>query len=156
MLSQIVLKPDQANQFKSYQTSYYYHDIHPHFEAYTQGHCLKEQRVLIPLYSNDRALKWYRDRAAHVIGIELVSNVGKEFLQKQNLTYNTVDNDRYEADKITIFSRNIFEIDKNDIGIVDLIYDRAALVELPENLHHSYRRKIKEFMDAESTYLLII
>ena len=44
---------------------------------------------------------------------------------------------------------------KAEIGRVDLVYDRAALVALPEDLRQLYRQKIDEFMRIGSKCLLI-
>ena len=71
------------------------------------------------------------------------------------MAYRTTTEGRYEAEGITIFNRNIFEITPAEIGRVDWVYDRAALVALPEDLRQLYRQKIDEFMPVGSKCLLI-
>ena len=137
------------------KTSFHRPDIHPFVRAYTPDYFLREQRVLVPLCGKDNALIWFRDRAAHVVGIELVSKAIEQFFQEHNLSYRKTADGRYEAEGITIFNRNIFEMTPAEIGRVDLVYDRAALVALPEDLRQLYRQKIDEFMHIGSKCLLI-
>lgn len=136
-------------------TSFHLRDVHPYVQAYTPDYLLRGHRVLVPLCGKDNALMWFRARAAHVVGIELVSQAIEQFFQEHNLAYRTTTEGRYEAEGITIFNRNIFEITPAEIGRVDWVYDRAALVALPEDLRQLYRQKIDEFMPVGSKCLLI-
>ena len=45
---------------------------------------------------------------------------------------------RYSADGIDIFAGDIFEITADVLGPVDAVYDRAALVALPEGMRRRY------------------
>ena len=148
------------------KTSFHRSDVHPYVRAYTPGYFLRGQRVLVPLCGKDNALMWFRDRfiprqsrerdrAAHVIGIELAEEAIKQFFQEQNLPYRQTADGRYEAEGLTIFNRNIFELTPAEIGKVDFVYDRAALVALPEDLRQRYRQKIDQFMSVGSKCLLI-
>ena len=146
--------------FKSWQsggtkTSFHRSDVHPFIQIYTPDYLLRGQRILVPLCGKDNALMWYRDRAAHVIGIELSSIAIEQFFHEHSLAYIKTDDGRYEADKITIFNRNIFDIKPIEVGKIDLVYDRAALVALPQDLRQRYRHKIDDFMHIGSKCLLI-
>ncbi len=137
------------------KTSFHRPDVHPYVQTYTPNYFLRGQRVLVPLCGKDNALMWYRDRAAHVIGIELSSKAIEQFFQEHNLAYQKTADGRYEAERITIFNRNIFDLTPTEIGRIDLVYDRAALVALPEGLRQRYRQKIEEFMPVGAKCLLI-
>ncbi|MEL6460787.1 MAG: thiopurine S-methyltransferase [Cyanobacteria bacterium J06621_15] len=137
------------------KTSFHRPDVHPYIKNYIPDYFLRGQRVLIPLCGKDNALMWYRERAAHVVGIELSSIAIEQFFEEHNLAYEKTIDGRYEADNITIFNRDIFDLKSADIGKIDLVYDRAALVALPEDLRQRYRQKIDEFMYVGSKCLLI-
>ncbi len=137
------------------KTSFHRPDVHPFVRAYTPDYFLRGQRVLVPLCGKDNALMWFRDRAEGVVGIELASKAIEQFFQEHNLAYHKTADGRYEAEGITIFNRNILEMKPAEIGRVDLVYDRAALVALPEDLRQLYRQKIDEFMRIGSKCLLI-
>ncbi len=116
---------------------------------------MRSQRVLVPLCGKDNALRWFRDHAAHVIGVELAQEAIKQFFQEQNLPYQKTTDDCYEAERITIFNRNLFDLTPREVGHIDFVYDRAALVALPINLRQQYRQKIDELMSVGSKCLLI-
>ena len=84
------------------KTSFHRHDVHPFVRAYTPDYFLRGQRVLVPLCGKDNALMWFHDRAAHVVGIELLSKAIKQFFQEHNLAYKKTADGRHEAEGITI------------------------------------------------------
>jgi thiopurine S-methyltransferase len=45
---------------------------------------------------------------------------------------------RYCAKDIDIFVGDIFDVSAEVLGPVDAVYDRAALVAMPENMRHQY------------------
>lgn len=50
----------------------------------------------------------------------------------------------YSAKDIDIFVGNIFDVSATILGLVDAIYDRAALVALPEEIRTRYAAHLKE------------
>lgn len=137
------------------KTSFHRKDVHPYVEAYAPAHWLKGKRVLVPLCGKDNALMWFREHADHVIGIELAEKAVDQFFDEQNLSYYKTADQRYEAERLTIINRDIFDIHPDEIGPIDFVYDRAALVALPEEMRERYRQKIDEFMAVGSQCLVI-
>lgn len=145
----------QSWQVGGTKTSFHRRDIHPYVKMFSPGYFLRGQRVLVPLCGKDNALMWYRDRAEHVIGVELSATAIEQFFEENNLTYRKIACDRYEAEGITLFNRNIFDLKPADLGRIDFVYDRAALVALPIDLRQRYRQKINTFMHPGSKCLLV-
>jgi hypothetical protein len=97
------MQPDfwlESWQLGGTKTSFHRPDFHPYVRAYTPDYFLRGQRVLVPLCGKDNALMWYRDRAEHVIGIELAEAAIKQFFQEQNLPYRKTTGGRYIIDHI--------------------------------------------------------
>ena len=137
------------------KTSFHRKDVHPYATTYAPAEFLKGKRVLVPLCGKDNVLMWFREYADHVIGIELAEKAIQQFFQAQNLPYYKTADQRYEAERLTIFNRDIFELQPADLGSIDFVYDRAALVALPEYMRQRYRYKIDEFMSVGSQCLVI-
>lgn len=137
------------------KTSFHRPDIHPYAKVVTPAYFLRGQRVLVPLCGKDKSLMWYRDHAEHVTGIELSTSAIEQFFEDNNLPYAKSPNGRYEAEGITLINRDIFDLSRNDIGRVDFVYDRAALVALPKDLRQRYRQKINSLMYSGAKCLLI-
>ncbi|MEO1393883.1 MAG: thiopurine S-methyltransferase [Cyanobacteria bacterium J06634_5] len=137
------------------KTSFHRQDVHPYVKFYAPDYFLRGQRVLVPLCGKDNALMWYKERAEHVIGVDLSMNAIEQFFQENNLNYSQTGHGRYEADGITLFNRNIFDLTSADLGRIDFVYDRAALVALPDELRQRYRKKIDDLMHPGSKCLLV-
>jgi thiopurine S-methyltransferase len=56
--------------------------------------------------------------------------------------------DHYSALDIDIFVGNIFDLSRKILGAVNAIYDRAALVALPEAMRHRYTAHLMEITDT--------
>lgn len=137
------------------KTSFHRRDVHPYVLNYAPAYFLRGQRVLVPLCGRDNALEWFRDRAAHAVGVELAKEAIEQFFQNRDLSYQITADGRYEAEGITIFHRNFFDLTSTDVGQIDFVYDRAALVALPMDLRQKYLQKIDELMPVGSKCLLI-
>ncbi len=48
----------------------------------------------------------------------------------------------YHADRITIFVGDFFELTEEILGPVDGVYDRAALVALPDSMRRAYTQRL--------------
>jgi thiopurine S-methyltransferase len=130
-------------------------DIHPYVQTYAPAELLRGKRVLVPLCGKTNDLMWFRQHAAHVVGVELVQKAIGQFFSEQNLPYEQPDESRYEAERLTILNRDFFSLQPDEIGPIDLVYDRAALVALPLDLRLRYIRKLNELVPVGSQQLLI-
>lgn len=144
---------------KSWQTgatSFHRKDIHPFVTTYATPEELRGKRVLVPLCGKTNDLMWFRDHAEHVIGVELAEEGILQFFEEQQLPYRKVSPTRYEADGLTMLRRDIFEITRADVGRIDYVYDRAALVALPmDGMRQRYLAKIDELMAVGAQKLVI-
>ncbi|MEM9493576.1 MAG: thiopurine S-methyltransferase, partial [Myxococcota bacterium] len=61
---------------------------------------------------------------------------------------------RYSADRVDIFVGDIFDLSASVLGPVDAIYDRAALVALPEEMRVRYTEHMMEITDRAAQLLL--
>ena len=61
---------------------------------------------------------------------------------------------RYSAKNIDIFVGDIFAVSSEILGSVDAIYDRAALVALPEEIRRRYTGHLMEISDGTPQLLL--
>jgi thiopurine S-methyltransferase len=50
---------------------------------------------------------------------------------------------RYSAERVDLFAGDFFELTSEQLGPVDAVYDRAALVALPEGMRERYAAHLK-------------
>lgn len=137
-------------------TSFHRRDIHPFVTTHATPELLRGKRVLVPLCGKTNDLMWFRAHAEHVIGIELAEQAILQFFEEQQLPYRKVSPTRYEAEGLTMLQRDIFEITSADVGRVDYVYDRAALVALPlDGMRQRYLDKIDDLMAVGAQKMVI-
>lgn len=101
----------------------------------------KGSRILVPLCGKTRDIAWLLAQGYAVVGVELSQlaieqlfvelNTKPEVTQQGELRH-------YRAENIDIFAGDIFHLSREVLGPVDAIYDRAALVALPEGIRPRY------------------
>jgi thiopurine S-methyltransferase len=98
-------------------------------------------RVFLPLCGKTRDIAWLLARSYRIVGAELSGQAIDALFQElgvepQIATIGKLT--RYSADDIDILVGDIFDISAKDLGPVDAIYDRAALVALPAVTRKQY------------------
>ena len=101
----------------------------------------KNSKVFIPLCGKTVDIKWLLDNQYRVVGIELNENAIKQLFTYLKLipTVRVIGSLlAYSAENIDIFVGDIFNLNKSILGKVDAIYDRGAIVALPEKMRKDY------------------
>ncbi|WP_104019961.1 thiopurine S-methyltransferase [Roseovarius nitratireducens] len=99
------------------------------------------QRIFLPLCGKAVDIPWLLSQGYRVAGAELSEIAVRDLFAEMGVTPEvtaTGSHRRYSADGIDIFAGDIFEITADVLGPVDAVYDRAALVALPEGMRRRY------------------
>lgn len=104
------------------------------------------ERVFVPLCGKSLDLGWLLSRGYAVAGAELselaVTQLFAELGMKARIS--EVGTLRlFHGEKIDIFVGDIFDLSHEILGPVDAVYDRAALVALPETVRPRYTAHLK-------------
>src|SRR5436309_2625331 len=137
------------------KTSFHRKDIHPYLQRHARADVLQGKRVLVPLCGKTNDLMWFRAHADHVTGVELVEKPVLQFFDEQNLTATKRTSWCYKAECLTILNRDIFDLLPEDVGPIDFVYDRAALVAFPLEMRQRYMRHIDRLIPAGAQILVI-
>jgi thiopurine S-methyltransferase len=117
----------------------------------------KGSRVFVPLCGKTLDIHWLLSQGYRVAGAEL-STIAIEQLFKELGVEPQVssagDVDHYRAPNIDIFVGDIFHVSRKVLGPVDAIYDRAALVALPEDLRKRYTAHVTAMTDQAPQLLI--
>lgn len=116
------------------------------------------QRVLVPLCGKSVDLRWLAAQGHEVIGVELSPIAVKAFFAEQHLKARRREGERFgiwQADNITVLCGNVFDLTAEDIGRIDAVYDRAALVALPVDMRRSYVTLLNNLIPARVPHLLV-
>ncbi|GAD00787.1 thiopurine S-methyltransferase [Agarivorans albus] len=102
-------------------------------------------RVFVPLCGKTRDIAWLLDNGMRVVGVELSEHAIKQLFAELNLepkVESLADGLHYTSANIDIFVANIFCLNSELLGEVDAIYDRGALVALPEDIRTRYAQTL--------------
>lgn len=114
-------------------------------------------RIFVPLCGKSNDMLWLRAQGLRVAGAELSRLAVEQFFAQLELTPVITPAgplERFEAEEVTIFVGDIFDLDPDTLGAVDAIYDRAALVALPPPLRERYAAHLIELTRAAPQLLV--
>ena len=102
-------------------------------------------RILVPLCGKSLDLHWLVAQGMSVIGAELVESAVQEFFAELGVTpevHHAAHGPIYQWRNVQILVGDIFKLTADDVGHIDGIYDRAALVALPAKMRQNYAQQL--------------
>ena len=112
----------------------------------------KGSRVFAPLCGKSIDMLWLAEQGYEVVGIELVESAVQEFFAEQNIlpTVNEHVDDsaikcyqsQFKGQTITLWVADIFALSATDVGSIDAVYDRAALIAMPPDMQPQYSEQV--------------
>lgn len=115
-------------------------------------------KVLVPLCGKSRDMPWLRERGHEVLGVELAQVAVRDFFAESGWVPRVSPQppfERWEAEGITVLRGDVFDLTAADLRGVTGIYDRAALVALPEAMRRRYAEKLREVLPRSVEILLV-
>jgi thiopurine S-methyltransferase len=117
----------------------------------------RDSRVFLPLCGKTLDISWLLAQGCRVAGAELsslaIQQLFAELGVKPEIT-NTGTLEHHSARNIDIYVGDIFSLTGKVLGPVDAIYDRAALVALPEATRRRYTAHLMEITDSAPQLLI--
>lgn len=118
---------------------------------------VKGGRVFIPLCGKTLDVAWLLSNGFRVAGVELIEIAIEQLFSELGVQPAITEADEikhYSAKNIDIFVADILAVSSKMLGPVDAIYDRAALVALPEEMRHRYTAHLMEITDRAPQLLI--
>lgn len=100
-----------------------------------------QARVFIPLCGKATDIEWIASQDCEVVGVELNESAVEQFFAERNITPNVkMDGAHicYSFENIRIYVGDFFDLTSTQIGAIDMVYDRAAMVALPAEIRQRY------------------
>ena len=117
-----------------------------------------DARIFVPLCGKSVDMVWLAEQGYQVIGVELSLQACELFFKHYQIPYQETKNEKYTiftGKNICLVAGDYFELNKEMIGTIDAIYDRAALVALPAEMRDGYVEKTLSLMQAHTQIFLI-
>ncbi|WP_169566565.1 thiopurine S-methyltransferase [Sneathiella limimaris] len=106
-----------------------------------------DQRIFLPLCGKTLDMTWLLSEGFQVCGVELSKLAIQQYFEEQKvepIVTRAGAFDLYQAPNLDLFVGDFFDLTSETLGPVDAIYDRAALVALPEDMRQKYATKLME------------
>lgn len=103
-------------------------------------------RVFVPLCGKSLDMAWLLSQGLAVVGAELSPIAVQAFFDALGVAPTVTPCgplQRYSAQGIDIYLGDIFDLDADTLGPVHAVYDRAAMVALPEGVRPRYARHVQ-------------
>ena len=147
------------HRWQTEQIGFHLDEVNPYLVQYwPQLDVPRGSRVLVPLCGKSMDLCWLAEQGYEVLGVELsplaVASFFKETgikAEKETAQTHVI----WRSDAITVFCGDFFDLTPEDIGPVEAIYDRAALIALPAEMRQGYVRHLMSLCPAPIKSLLI-
>ncbi|MFD2166418.1 thiopurine S-methyltransferase [Thalassotalea euphylliae] len=142
--------------------------IHPFLSGALEKHLLQDKiarksksdlqrAVFVPLCGKSLDMFWWAERAK-VVGNELSGIACRDFFTEQSLDYTSHQAGKftvYSYEEITLYQGDFFSLKADELPSFTYIYDRAALIALPEAMQQAYCDHLSSFIEDGTTLYLI-
>jgi len=133
-------------------------EVHPFLSRYLENLLRDEDKhVFVPLCGKSLDMAWLAERML-VSGAELSEIACRDFFQEKGIPYQSRregDFQLFSYDNLTLWQGDFFKLSSELLPAVDWIYDRAALIALPEAMQQAYVDKLLSFMKPHTRILLV-
>ncbi|QBY03214.1 thiopurine S-methyltransferase [Thalassotalea sp. HSM 43] len=116
-----------------------------------------DSRIFVPLCGKSTDLLFFADRFK-VIGSELSAIACKDFFRENQLDAQitpALGFNVYKANNVEIYQGDFFALDANLFQPFDWVYDRAALIALPEAMRADYAYHLRSFIKDKTRVFLL-
>ncbi|MEH6650126.1 MAG: thiopurine S-methyltransferase [Motiliproteus sp.] len=146
------------------QIAFHQQQVNPLLQRYWPALQLEQgSRVFVPLCGKSVDMLWLLEQGYSLVGSELSELAVEAFFTENQLQpqrsqiegSGTSPLQQWQVDSLTLLCGDLFAIDKDRCGQFDVIYDRAALIALPESMRQGYVDKLVGLLKPGGQILLI-
>lgn len=122
--------------------------------------------VFVPLCGKSIDMAWLAAQGYDVVGVELVETAVQEFFTEQNISptvHQYLDNPaikyyqgQLSGQTITLWVADIFALTTEDIGSVNAVYDKAALIALPADMRVQYSAQMYQLSANAPQFIITL
>ncbi|EQL88750.1 thiopurine S-methyltransferase, Se/Te detoxification family [Vibrio parahaemolyticus 10290] len=132
-------------------------DVNPLLPAYWHhANPKREDKVLVPLCGKSEDLVWLATKHDSVEGGELSQIAVRSFFAEHFYTPTVTPisgmHELYQFDELSIYTGDFFTA---PVSQADIVYDRAALVALPQDMREEYVARLKQLLNPGGRILLV-
>ncbi|EGR2770866.1 TPA: thiopurine S-methyltransferase [Vibrio parahaemolyticus] len=145
------------SKWASNQIGFHLEDVNPLLPAcWHHANPKREDKVLVPLCGKSEDLVWLATKHDSVEGVELSQIAVRSFFAEHFYTPTVTPisgmHELYQFDELSIYTGDFFTA---PVSQADIVYDRAALVALPQDMREEYVARLKLLLNPGGRILLV-
>lgn len=151
------MNPDYwKKRWENGQIGFHNHEVHPLLASWLPGTSFKDESVLVPMCGKSLDLWHLAKRCRQVVGIEISELACRAFFEETKLPYTvhgTANGHRFISGNLELWCQDFFT--SRLTTPFHIIYDRASLVALPEDMRPKYIHKLQPLIENGAQWALI-
>lgn len=133
-------------RWETNQLGFHKTEVHPMLATHIDDLAIpKGTRIFVPLCGKTVDIPWLLSQGYRVAAAELSEIAIRSLFDSMGIEASITTNgefQHFQAPDIDIFVGDIFKLDAKSLGPVDAVYDRAALVALPDDMRARYAHHV--------------
>ncbi len=123
-------------------------------------------RVFVPFCGKSVDMIWLANQGYHVVGAELVEEAALAFFKENDLDFTVMPHlnhagirfyhSKLNKQTITIITGDMFALTAKDLGEIDGVYDRAALIAMPKEMRATYSAQVQALCQTAPQLIITI
>ena len=146
-------------KWDSNQIGFHQAEANPYLQRYWPELAIAPSaRVLVPLCGKSLDLLWLAGQGHQVLGVELAEKAVEEFFSDHQLQPQISEKGAfkiYRSDAIELWCGDFFALTAEDVAGCTALYDRAALIALPDAMRQRYAAHLQHLLAPEMKGLVI-
>jgi len=146
-------------RWKQEEIGFHQNEINPYLSQYwSELNAVPDSLVFVPLCGKSRDMLWIREQNQRVLGVELSPIAVQAFFEDNGYKPEHDTRERFDlcsANGISILCGDFFDLTKDDLSGVSVVYDRASLVALPVDMRERYAKHLACILPPATKILLI-
>jgi thiopurine S-methyltransferase len=141
------------------EIGFHLNEVNPHLHRHWPGlHLAERTSVFVPLCGKSLDMAWLAGQGFAVLGVELSARAVEDFFAEQGLTAEVSMQGEfkvYRAGALEIRCGDFFSLSPGDVAGCQGLYDRAALIALPEDMRLRYVEHLANILAPSCQGLLV-
>lgn len=147
------------NRWAEDRIGFHQKDVNPYLLRHWPRLALSASaRVLVPLCGKSQDMAWLAGQGHAVLGVELSEKAVRAFFEEQGLQPEVSQREaftRYVAGTLELWCGDFFALSEADVADCRGMFDRAALIALPEPMRRRYVDHMTRILPAGCRGLLV-
>lgn len=140
------------------ETAFHYDSVNPLLTRFLpEFHIKKNGHIFVPLCGKTGDMTWLHEQGYQITGVELSELAVQEYFQIRGVMpsvqqYGSIR--EFSMPNLRILQGDFFQLLPHLLGEVDLVYDRASMVALPEEMRSRYVTQLKKQCKQAELFLI--